>query len=66
MSGTSTTSAPASKVARTYEVKGDDTLYSLAQRFYGDGALYVKIREANADKIGPNGEVQKGDILIIP
>lgn len=66
MSGTSTTSAPASKVARTYEVKGDDTLYSLAQRFYGDGALYVKIREANADKIGPNGEVHKGDILIIP
>lgn len=66
VTSTTTTSAPASKVSRTYEVKGDDTLYNLAQRFYGDGALYTKIREANPDKIGPNGEVHKGDILIIP
>jgi nucleoid-associated protein YgaU len=32
-----------------YEVQKGDTLWKIAERFYGEGRLYTKIFEANRD-----------------
>lgn len=50
----------------TWEVKRGDTLWTIAQRFYGDASRNVDIRDANKDKIGPNNTLVEGTILVIP
>jgi nucleoid-associated protein YgaU len=49
---------------RTYTVVGGDTLWAIAERFYGDGSKYPRIAEAsgiaNPDLIHP------GQVLTIP
>ena len=37
--------------ARTYTVKVGDCLWKIAKQFYGNGAQYTKIYNANRDKI---------------
>ena len=51
---------------RTHKVTSNDCLYSLARKYYGDGSLYMKIFEANHDKIKNPNVIYDGDILIIP
>lgn len=46
-------------------VKGD-TLGKLAERYYGDPALYTKIFEANRDRIEDPDRIQVGWKLKIP
>jgi len=50
-------------------VKGD-TLWSIAQKYYGSGFEWTKIQNANAGKIGklPNGNslITPGQVLTIP
>jgi len=50
----------------TYTVKRGDTLWNIAQRFYGDGHLWKAIYEANRDRIASVSTVRIGTELRIP
>ncbi len=56
--------APEPPAARTYTVQSGDTLWAIAERFYGDGNQYQRIADAsgidNPDLINP------GQVLTIP
>jgi len=58
----------ASKEAEnTYTVQPGDTLWGIAQKLLGNGALYTKIYEANKDVIGSNPDIIKvGQVFRIP
>lgn len=74
---TTTTSRPAS-TANTYTVKSGDTLWGIAQKFYGSGAKWTTIYNANKDIIektakkhgrssSDNGHwIYPGTVLTIP
>lgn len=56
---------------RTHTVATGDTLWDLAEQFYGDGFQWQKIANANPGKIGmlPDGSkalITPGTILVIP
>jgi len=54
-------------VAEKYVVKQGDGLWQVAVKVYGDGYQWIKILEANKDKIGGNvEELEVGMELIIP
>lgn len=53
-------------VKRTYVVKRGDTLWSIAQRFYGDATRNKDIREANRDQLKDGDQVEQGMLLVIP
>ena len=66
------TSAPAASTV-TYLVRPGDTLWSIAERFYGDGDAFPRIVAANAGRPMPGGEVftragviRDGWMLLIP
>lgn len=51
----------------TYTVKKGDNLWTLAKKFYGSGAKYTKIYEANRSVIGGNPNlIYPGQTFIIP
>ncbi len=51
----------------TYTVVYGDCLWNLAKKFYGSGAQYTKIYEANKSLIGPNpNTLYVGWVLTIP
>lgn len=58
-------SAPTSK-PKTYKVQRGDSLYSIAQRFYGDGSKWTVIRDANKDRISRTDALKIGAELLIP
>jgi len=47
-------------------VKAEETLYEIAQRYYGDGEYYRSIVEANEGRVMANGHVREGVRLVIP
>ena len=54
---------------KTHQVKKGDCLWSIAQRYYGDGSLYPKIKEANKSKypsLAKNNTIYTNMVLIIP
>lgn len=54
-------------VAEKYVVIEGDGLWQIAVKVYGDGYQWIKILEANRDKIGENAEeLEVGVELIIP
>lgn len=54
-------------IPKTYTVVYGDCLWNLAKKFYGNGALYTKIYEANKSLIGPNpNTLYVGWVLTIP
>ena len=53
-------------VKRTYSVRRGDTLWSIAQRFYGDASRNKDIRDANRKTLGGNDELTEGMLLVIP
>lgn len=51
---------------QTYVVQSGDSLSKIAQRYYGDPALYTKIFEANRDLLKDPNKIQPGQKLRIP
>lgn len=50
--------------ARTYTVESGDTLWAIAERFYGDGNQYQRI--ADASGVSNPDLIQPGQVLTIP
>lgn len=56
-----------SQAVQTYTVVKGDCLWNIAKRFYGDGAKYMVIYEANKGLIGGNPNlIYPGQVLSIP
>ncbi|MET8777815.1 LysM peptidoglycan-binding domain-containing protein [Nocardia sp. NPDC004654] len=56
--------APPQPAAQTYTVEPGDTLWAIAERFYGDGNRYQEIAEASGI---PNPDaIEPGQVLTIP
>ena len=52
--------------ARTYTVKAGDTLSKISKDFYGNANDYMKIFNANRDKLNDPNKIQPGQELKIP
>lgn len=52
--------------ALRYTVASGDTLWKIAAQFYGEGAGYMKIFEANRDILESPDHILPGQELIIP
>jgi Tfp pilus assembly protein FimV len=52
--------------AKTYVVQAGDTLWGLAQRFYGNGFMWPHIYDANQSQISDPNEISVGQQLTIP
>lgn len=63
-SNTSSSSSGSSSGMKEYTVQDGETPWSMAQKFYGNGAEYTKILEANGLQEGEN--IKPGDVLKIP
>ena len=60
-------SAPTPSVAKTYTVVRGDCLWNIAKKFYGSGAKYTVIYNANKGVIGGNPNlIYPGQVLTIP
>jgi len=64
VSGGASTTAPTG--AQSYTVKSGDSLSKIAKHFYGDGAKWHQIYEANRDKIKNPDLIHPGQELTIP
>lgn len=60
------TRAPEASSGKTYTVKSGDCLWKIAKQFYGNGAQYTKIYNANTDKIKNPNLIYPGQVLTIP
>jgi nucleoid-associated protein YgaU len=49
-----------------YQVKGNDNLHWLAAKFYGDARQWVRIYQANQDKVRYPSLIITGQQLLIP
>lgn len=58
--------APSTHAARTYTVQGGDSLSKISKQFYGDANKYMKIFEANKDKLADPDKIKPGQELVIP
>jgi nucleoid-associated protein YgaU len=58
--------APSTAAARTYTVQPGDSLSKISKQFYGDANKYMKIFEANKDKLSDPDKVRVGTELVIP
>lgn len=59
-------STPATPAARTYTVQPGDSLSKISKQFYGDATQYMKIFEANKDKLSDPDKIKAGMNLLIP
>jgi nucleoid-associated protein YgaU len=53
-------------VPKTYTVQAGDTLSKISKQFYGDAGKYMKIFEANRDKLSNPDLIKVGQVLVIP
>ncbi len=52
---------------RTYTVVSGDSLWKIADKFYGNGSLYPQIIAANPDQLKDEKSViHPGDVLVVP
>ena len=59
-------SGAAVSAPRTYTVQQGDTLSKISKQHYGDANKYMKIFEANKDKLKDPDKIQVGQVLTIP
>ena len=53
--------------AQSYEVRKGDCLWNIARKFYGNGAKYMVIYDANREVVGGNlNRIYPGQVLSIP
>ncbi|MGB7435494.1 MAG: LysM peptidoglycan-binding domain-containing protein [Candidatus Acidiferrum sp.] len=52
--------------ARSYTVQPGDTLSKISKQFYGDSNMYMKIFDANKDKLSDPDKIRAGMDLLIP
>jgi nucleoid-associated protein YgaU len=52
--------------SQTYTVKAGDSLSKIAKQFYGNPTEYMRIFEANRDKLSDPNKIQAGQQLVIP
>ena len=57
---------PSTVEARTYTVQPGDNLSKISKQCYGDANKYMKIFEANKDKMSDPDKVRVGTELVIP
>ena len=50
----------------TYTVQSGDTLSKIAKAHLGDANAYMKIFDANKDKLSDPDKIQVGQVLTIP
>lgn len=62
----SASSGASSGKARTYTVTAGDSLSKIAKNFYGNAGQYMKIFEANKDKLSDPDKINVGQELVIP
>lgn len=58
--------AAAAPATKTYTVKSGDTLSAIAKSQLGSAGDYMKIFEANRDKLSDPNKIQPGQELVIP
>ena len=61
--------AQANRLARSeiiHYVKPGETLYEIAQRYYGDGEYWRTIADYNRGRVKPNGQVNENVRLVLP
>ena len=58
--------APGGKPGQSYTVQSGDTLSKISKQFYGDANQYMRIFEANRDKLKDPNKIQIGQVLAIP
>jgi nucleoid-associated protein YgaU len=58
--------AAPSTSTRTYTVQPGDSLSKISKQFYGDANKYMKIFEANKDKLSDPDKIKAGMNLLIP
>jgi LysM repeat protein len=51
---------------RTYTVQSGDTLFKVAEKFYGDATHWKKIRDVNRANIDPDGRIRVGQVIVVP
>ena len=61
-----TTSGGGWDATQWHEVTKGETLWKIAERYYGDGSLYPKIFEANKDVLKDPNLIRVGQRLRIP
>lgn len=57
---------PAAGGGQIYVVQPGDTLFRVAERFYGDSNKWKRIRDANRANISPDGRIRAGQRIVIP
>lgn len=57
---------PVSASTRTYVVQPGDSLFRIAERVYGDPMQWKRVRDANKDRIDPEGRLRAGQVLVVP
>lgn len=58
--------SPAPAAPRTHTVVSGDTLWGIAQRYYGNGTLWPKIFDANRDKIKDPHWIYPAQVFVVP
>jgi len=61
-----TVDASAKPAERSYTVQAGDSLSKISKQFYGDAKDYMKIFEANRDKVSDPNKINPGQTLKIP
>ena len=66
MAAVAAAGAGSSAGTRTYTVAAGDSLSKIAKNFYGNASQYMKIFEANKDKLSDPDKIKPGQVLVIP
>ena len=61
-----TTKSESTSSGKTYTVKSGDSLWKISKQFYGKGGDYMKIYNANKDKLKNPNLIYVGQVLQIP